>query len=444
MHMEAQVLGQPIYLIDGEEFHFVGRRPEVLFVYLLLNQGGRHSRHKLAQLLEGEQTDDQQTRRRLTRTLNEIRHECHCPGQPASSILDPILQTDTDWVWIEGDLRVDAVEMRRAMVAARRGNLGPGDALGLSRALARYRGRFMQGISVKDTRGLDIWCEQEANALEQDFLRSALVLSLYYSRAQNYPAAEEWLLKYLAQEQHHELPYCLLMLLYRLQSDNERLAHIRGRAIRAFAGEDDPAQVNSMYQRLIIGEPDNEKLANILRDVMHEQDLNTATVGTILEDAVHAFRLSQSPALSMESRQTLDAARHLAGRNGFRYASRLLWLIAILESGAEVVTAELRPWLDPTAVALAARTVLGNGRGGHTGHIPFSPQTYAVLEAATQRSVRRSQAFTDLRTILIVLLEQESVRQLLQSLNVNWPELSLHLQREARDGKPLPRSLGRS
>ena len=128
--------------LDGEPLKtFKSHKVEALLAYLAAEPHRPHPRSVLADLLWPERTD-RDARRNLSYALTDLRDTIH-----DHDARPPFLRIDRDalqLVW-QSEVSVDALEVLACVGVDRPTQAGPSD---LQRAVALYRGPFLEGFSV--------------------------------------------------------------------------------------------------------------------------------------------------------------------------------------------------------------------------------------------------------------------------------------------------------
>src|ERR687886_942670 len=174
--LSIQLLGRPKVSLEGREVRFGRKKALALLCYLAAKREKR-SRDELAELL-WPQSDERRARKDLRSTLSRLRKTLGEDGArgDGSSKGAHLLVIDGDLLGVDPqgvELDLRTLEAAVSLVRSETSETSPGgskvdDAVGhldliarLQEALGVYRGKLMEGFSLKDVPGFELWLEAE-------------------------------------------------------------------------------------------------------------------------------------------------------------------------------------------------------------------------------------------------------------------------------------------
>lgn len=206
--LKLTFLGQPAIILDDTPVEsFVSNKALAVFAYLIVEQG-EHARDRLADLLWGE-TPERRARASLRVALHSVRQE----------LADYLIVTRKTVAFDRSQLyRLDVEVLTRALDAP------DGDPTALERAVASYRGAFLEGFYVSDAPAFEEWAVAQRERLRLRVLDALDRLVEHYLHA-GYPMrAVEFARRFLEIEPlREELHRTLMRALARAGQYNEAL-----------------------------------------------------------------------------------------------------------------------------------------------------------------------------------------------------------------------------
>lgn len=203
--LRVSLLGAPSIQAGRTRIATDTRKATALLAYLAVTEQPQR-RSTVAALLWPD-TDEQKARGALRRTLSVLR----------TALRDRWLVAEGETVELERQsVRVDVVDFRRAI---REGQFGAATAL--------YRGDFLQGFSLRDSREFDDWQATQSESLRAEYADALSRLAAQSEHAGDLAAAIGHAKRRLALDPLHEPAHRDLMRLYARSGD-------RGAALRQY------------------------------------------------------------------------------------------------------------------------------------------------------------------------------------------------------------------
>lgn len=203
--LRISLLGAPSIQAGRTRIETDTRKATALLAYLAVSEQPQR-RSTLAALLWPD-TDEQKARGALRRTLSVLR----------TALGDRWLDAEGETIVLERpSVRVDVVEFRRAI---REGRFGA--------AIALYRGDFLQGFSLRDSREFDDWQAMQSEALRAEYSDALSRAAAESEREGDLAAAIGHAKRRLALDPFHEPAHRDLMRLHARSGD-------RGAALRQY------------------------------------------------------------------------------------------------------------------------------------------------------------------------------------------------------------------
>lgn len=208
--LELRLLGG-LEVVDpaGRPLDVSSKKARALLAYLSAQPGKRHTREHVASLLWGDISADEHARRSLRQALSVLRKVL--PARVIDAERD-------DLGVIEASVRSDVHELENAL------RLGDRESLG--RAVALYRGDFLEGFSARAD-GFDDWADHERTRLRERALEAMERLGRLERDAGRLEAAITLAMRVVALEPLRESAHRDLMELH-------VAAHAPGRALKQY------------------------------------------------------------------------------------------------------------------------------------------------------------------------------------------------------------------
>jgi LuxR family maltose regulon positive regulatory protein len=211
-------LGPPAIEVDGRPLRLEMRKTLALLAYLSLSSQSP-SRETLATMFWPE-FDQQHSLTNLRRNLYSL----------ARSLSPGLLETDREKIGlIRGDwLQVDVAEFYEQLSAIKKHSHPPDrvclDCLSsLEKAVATYKGDFLEGFNLKDCPGFDEWQFYQRDSLRSEYAIALRKLAAYYQDQREWEKAIQYTRAWLALDRLNEPAQRMLIGLYN-QSGQRRLA----------------------------------------------------------------------------------------------------------------------------------------------------------------------------------------------------------------------------
>jgi DNA-binding SARP family transcriptional activator len=203
------LLGPPIIKVGGDPLRLSYLKAEALLYYLAVT-GRPHSRTALATLLWGGSPENQ-ARSSLRNALYTIRKGL----KPAS-----LLMVKRDTVTLDmARIRLDVRDFRATLEHQ------SDDPAALSRAVALWRGTFLDGLYLPDAVSFEEWVADQRTQFEALYQRGLHQLGQLYLSQKRYQEGQQVIEQLLALDPLHEAGHQQLMRLY-MQTGN-RVAALR-------------------------------------------------------------------------------------------------------------------------------------------------------------------------------------------------------------------------
>ncbi len=201
--------GLSIQQADSTVKGFVSRKVDALFVYLACNGPREHPREVLASML----WDDLPQERSMSNLRTVL--------SSLQSRLAPYLNITRQTISInpEADIWLDAQVLETTLDLAEKQAHFPGDisratAAKLEQALALFKGEFLAGFNLHDSRGFEGWQTLERERLRGRIIDAQSQLVNHYLDTHQYSAGIFHALQLLQLDTLLEETHCQLMLLY--------------------------------------------------------------------------------------------------------------------------------------------------------------------------------------------------------------------------------------
>jgi DNA-binding SARP family transcriptional activator len=211
-------LGPPAIEYDGRPLRLEMRKTLALLAYLSLSPQNP-SRETLATLFWPE-FDQQHSLTNLRRNLFSL----------AKSLPPGLLETDRERIGLrrENWLQVDVEEFREQLSAVKEHSHTPDcvcpDCLSsLEKAVAIYKGDFLDGFNLKDCPEFDEWQFYQREGLRSEYASALEKLAVYYQGQREWEKAIQYARSWLAPDRLNEPAQRMLIGLYN-QSGQRRLA----------------------------------------------------------------------------------------------------------------------------------------------------------------------------------------------------------------------------
>jgi predicted ATPase/DNA-binding SARP family transcriptional activator/TolA-binding protein len=188
--LHIKLLGELSISLEGQEpMRFAARRAEVLVAYLALS-GRNHARETLATLL----WDDRESKQALA-NLRSLLAQLPKAIKPYLSISRQSVQLNTEKAFWVDALRFEEKISGWAQLSPRSGRQREGQNVDmpqphlLEEALALYRGPFLDGVFVQESRGLEEWIMATRERLERQAIDAHWQLATHYRHWRRYAEA---------------------------------------------------------------------------------------------------------------------------------------------------------------------------------------------------------------------------------------------------------------
>lgn len=213
--------GLDVRLEERQVTGFESHKVKALFAYLVAQRDRSFSRDHLAGLLWPDKPDEA-ARRNLRQTIYNLKTVLVAGGAEPS----PIVASD-------GELRIDPrldcwLDVEAFAEARRRGvSQGAVDPHYLTAAVALYRGDFLAGLALKDSRDFEFWQLSEQERLREQAIDALRALIESYLSRGEFRLGIQYARRLVAIDPLSEQAHRLLVRLYSLSGH-------RGRAVAAF------------------------------------------------------------------------------------------------------------------------------------------------------------------------------------------------------------------
>lgn len=241
-------LGPPAVELDGYPLRLELRKALALLAYLSLSSQPP-TRETLAALFWPEH-DQQHALANLRRTLSSL----------ASSLPADFFEIDREQVGLRfnDNVQIDVTQFREKLAqfnahAHSLDQICPECALALDKAIAEYRGDFLEGVNLKDCPEFDEWQFFQREGLRAEFAGALKKLASYNQKAGEWEKAIAYTRSWLALDRLHEPAQRLLMKLYFLSG--QKSAAIRhyeecARILEEELGQQPQAETMELYQEI--------------------------------------------------------------------------------------------------------------------------------------------------------------------------------------------------
>lgn len=243
MTAKLHLLGPPSLVTDGRVARMHSSKILALLAYLILEEGGRHSREKLATLFWGE-SPDVQARASLRQGLYSLR-------QTLGNLADVCLVQEEGAVGFRPhrDFWVDALEFQTLMAA------DTADLDMLRQAAQLYRGSLLEGLMLPDCPAFEEWLFFCRDTLEQQALQTYHTLAERLIRHGAPQEALPFARRLVTLEPLHERAYQHLMQIHAALGDRDGMRHQYRLCVEVLAremGVKPSPETQALYQELTV------------------------------------------------------------------------------------------------------------------------------------------------------------------------------------------------
>jgi DNA-binding SARP family transcriptional activator len=302
------------------------KKARALLAYLASPAGKLQPREKLADLIWGDVSRDEQARRSLRQSLTALRR----------CLPDALLEARRETVALRADVEVDVARFERlAAVNLAAVNLAAADERdALEAALDEYRGEFLEGFSARAD-AFDAWVDRERSRLREIALGATARLSELQQRAGDLSGATTTTMRLVALDPLRESGHRQLMRLYEQTgrtSEAVRQFHALRELLRDELGTQPDAETLSLAERLRVGGTRTEQA-----QTRRAAPVANAPSGPELRHVAVLCVIGQAPAAKGELRgRTLPTVERFGGTL-VRASEELLTFVFGLEqaSGSE-------------------------------------------------------------------------------------------------------------
>jgi DNA-binding SARP family transcriptional activator len=293
------------------------KKARALLAHLASPAGRLQPREKVADLIWGDISRDEQARRSLRQALTALRR---CV--PAAA-----LETRRETVALCAEVEVDVARFERLAAAT--------DRAALEAALDVYRGEFLEGFSARAD-AFDAWVDRERSRLREIALAATARLAELQQRAGDLTAAVSTAMRLVALDPLRESGHRQLMRLYEQTgrtSEAVRQFHTLRELLRDELGTQPDAETLSLAERLRVGDPRSEPA--VTRPTA--TPVNEAQTGPGLRHVAVLCVMGQAPAATGELRSRTVPTVERFGGVLVRASEELLTFVFGLEqaSGSE-------------------------------------------------------------------------------------------------------------